>query len=444
MFGQRFDASGDPVGNEFQLNSFVTGGQYSPSISSLINGGFVATWTSYDQDGDNSGVFGQVFDASGTSLGDEFQVNTYIQSIQYNPSVASLSNGGFIITWISHGQDGSDKGVFGQRYGAGGSPEGSEFQINSYATSVQTAPEVSALPDGGFVVTWESSGQDGNGYGVFAKRFDLDGAPVGDEFQVNSTTLNQQNQPSIGVLSDGGLVVTWTSGFYNDPAGQDGDGTGIFGQRFDTTSQILVAAATATTTIDVTDANEAPVTVIDFASTAENASITFDVLANDSDSDGGTLSVTEAAIQSGAGGSVAVNGDNTLTFDPGANYHYLAEGQTVDVTIEYTVSDDQGGISSGTATVTVTGNNDGLVAVADANTVSEDTAPNPVSGNVLTNDTDADGDSLSVSEVNGIGGNVGQVVFGTYGTVTINADGSYSYTGASKNSLFFRGRLESA
>src|SRR5262249_13073191 len=80
------------------------------------------------------------------------------------------------------------------------------------------------------------------------------------------------------------------------------------------------------------------------------------------------------------------------------------------------------------ATPQIVNTNVAPVANPDTNSVTEDTAPNPVTGNVLTNDTDANGDTLSVSQVNGDSGNVGMAVSGTYGSVTINSDGSYSYT----------------
>src|SRR5262249_35022391 len=86
-----------------------------------------------------------------------------------------------------------------------------------------------------------------------------------------------------------------------------------------------------------------------------------------------------------------------------------------------------GGSAASTLTITVTGTNDPPVAEADANAVTED-ALDPVSGNVLDNDSDVDAtDQLTVSAVAGSAGNVGHTIDGTYGTLELNADGSYSY-----------------
>jgi VCBS repeat-containing protein len=96
------------------------------------------------------------------------------------------------------------------------------------------------------------------------------------------------------------------------------------------------------------------------------------------------------------------------------------------------MQDNEGVTSSSTATITVTGTNDAPVAVADAATaveaggVNNGTAGTDPSGNVLTNDTDIDnGDSRTVSAITG--GTLGVPLAGAYGSVTLNANGSYSY-----------------
>ena len=140
----------------------------------------------------------------------------------------------------------------------------------------------------------------------------------------------------------------------------------------------------------------------------------------------------------------------TLTIGADGSYSYavdqkaadsLAEGQQVDDNpFTYTVSD---GITTTTSTLTVTvfGTNDAPVAVADSNALDPVTEAgvNPgntpfagdptASGNVLGNDTDVDtGATKAVSAVNGVAGNVGASVGGTYGSVVIGADGNYTYT----------------
>ena len=114
---------------------------------------------------------------------------------------------------------------------------------------------------------------------------------------------------------------------------------------------------TGTLTVTIAGVNDAPVAVADSDTTGENAAVTIDVLANDSDvDDGATLTVTGASVGAGQG-SVAVVG-NQVEFDPGADFDYLAVGESTDVVIGYTIEDEHGASAGSTVTVTVTGTND--------------------------------------------------------------------------------------
>ncbi len=156
IFGRRFSAAGAPLGGEFQINSFTTGAQYRPAVASDASGNFVVVWQSLGQDGDLTGVFGQRFDAAGDPRGGEFQINSYTTGQQggdeEGPAVASDANGNFVVAWQSQGPDGSLYGVFGQRFDAAGSPRGGEFQINSFTTGSQQEPSVASDTAGNFVV----------------------------------------------------------------------------------------------------------------------------------------------------------------------------------------------------------------------------------------------------------------------------------------------------
>jgi Ca2+-binding RTX toxin-like protein len=92
--------------------------------------------------------------------------------------VAALADGGWVVTWASDGQDGSSGGVYGQRYTSGGVVSGPEFQVNAFTTGDQSNPSVTALSDGGWVVTWNSSEQDGSGYGIYSQRYSADGTAL--------------------------------------------------------------------------------------------------------------------------------------------------------------------------------------------------------------------------------------------------------------------------
>ena len=163
---------GNPVGPEFRVNAYTTSNQGLASVAADGAGNFVVVWTSNaSQDGSTYGIFGQRYAASGAPVGAEFRVNTYTTLDQSRQAIALDSSGNFVVVWQSAGQDGSGNGVFGRRYDAGGTPLGVEFRVNTYVTSDQTAPSVAADDSGDFVVVWTSAGQDGSNYGVFGQRY---------------------------------------------------------------------------------------------------------------------------------------------------------------------------------------------------------------------------------------------------------------------------------
>jgi len=163
---------------------------------------------------------------------------------------------------------------------------------------------------------------------------------------------------------------------------------------------------TATVTVTVEPVNDAPVAVDDSGTTPEDTAVVIPVLGNDTDADGGPFSVT--AVTAAANGLTTVNADGTITYTPSPDFN----GSD---TFTYTVEDGSGGSATATVTVIVEPANDGPMAVDDEVTIPQDT---PIVIPVLTNDTDIDGDPLTVTDV----------MDPANGSVTINADGTITYT----------------
>jgi large repetitive protein len=224
IIGQRYASSGSPLGPEFRVNTYTTSGQSRPEVASDASGNFVVVWSSFSQDGATYGVFGQRYAASGAPLGPEFSVNTYTPSEQFQPAVASDSSGNFVVVWESNGQDGSSWGIFGQRYASSGAPLGPEFRVNTFTTFNQEFARVASDGSGNFVVVWHSQYQDGSSYGVFGQRYASSGSPVGPEFRANTFTQLAQALPSVASDSAGNFVVAWQS--------DQLDYSDIFGQRY--------------------------------------------------------------------------------------------------------------------------------------------------------------------------------------------------------------------
>ena len=203
----------DPDGAEFRINVNTTAAALRSAVAADANGDFIVFWQGYEQDGSGSGVFGRRFDASGAPKGPEFRANSHTTGNQARPALALDPSGSFVVVWESEGQDGSDDGVFGQRFDASGTRQGPEFQVNTFTTGAQRFSAVAAGAGGGFVVVWQSEGQDGDSYGVFGQRFDAAGDPEGPEFRVNAFTTGFQARPAAAADASGNVIVVWTNDF---------------------------------------------------------------------------------------------------------------------------------------------------------------------------------------------------------------------------------------
>ncbi len=218
--GQRYASNGSPQGAEFQINTYTTNAVGTPSVAADLDGDFVVVWASigsYGPDQSSVSVQGQRFSSNGSPQGAQFQVNSSSLGAQVQPSVAADADGDFVVVWYSTDPtvgDASGWGVQGQRFASNGTAQGLEFPVNTYTTGNQFLPRVSAEANGDFVVVWQSagsSGTDSSGHSIQGRRYASNGSVVGGEFQVNSYTTNNQQEPSVASDSDGDFVVVWAS-----------------------------------------------------------------------------------------------------------------------------------------------------------------------------------------------------------------------------------------
>ena len=175
IFGQRYDSAGNRQGGEFQVDDPSTDYVSNPEVALDGAGNFVVVWK---RESANENVFARRFDSAGNPLGAQFQVNTYTGYRQYLPAVAADSAGDFVVAWSSRGQDGSGLGVFARRFDSAGNPQGGDLQVNTFTSGDQGypgGPDVTLDGTGNFVVVWDGYGA-GNSSGVFGQRFLASGA----------------------------------------------------------------------------------------------------------------------------------------------------------------------------------------------------------------------------------------------------------------------------
>ena len=185
-------------------------------------------------------------------------------------------------------------------------------------------------------------------------------------------------------------------------------------------------------------------TVDDSDSVAEHASVDTNVLANDKFADLPGAKVT--GVTQGQYGEVSINEDGTVKYTPKADW--LAEGEKLTDTYQYTVTTAAGNTETATVTITITGTNDAPLLNDDVRYVTEDAQDtntelphgssfdddntSKVTGNILDNDSDPDkADTLTVTEIKNSDGttvSAGGTITGKYGSLKVNNDGTYTYT----------------
>ena len=224
VFGQLLAGNGALSGGEFQANDYEQLDQKGPSPFALNTGFGVAWFGQTDMDDSGGGICGRLFDQQAKPAGGEFLVNSYTEYAQMEPAGAGAAGSGFMVAWESILQDGASGGVFGQRFSVQGTAAGSEFQVNTTTSNNQRGPAV-AGGDTGYVVLWESNQQDGSSWGIFGQRFNLQGVKQGIEFKVNTTVSGAQEDAAVAMCSSGDFVAAWKGV-------ATGTGTDIFAQRY--------------------------------------------------------------------------------------------------------------------------------------------------------------------------------------------------------------------
>jgi RHS repeat-associated protein len=207
VFGRRFDASGAPAGPDFRLNETTRGVQAGPTVSLDAQGSFVAAWQGRGP-GDHDGIFVRLFTAAGVARTGEILANSTTAGDQVEATLAHTPDGGFIVAWSGNGVGDFD-GIFWRRFTATGQAIGAEQRANSTTLHAQAHPSIAAGNDGSFVIVWSSRHQDGSDWGVFGQRFDANGNRVGSEFPVNSQSSGSQLQPSVAFDALGNFAVAW-------------------------------------------------------------------------------------------------------------------------------------------------------------------------------------------------------------------------------------------
>jgi VCBS repeat-containing protein len=288
--------------------------------------------------------------------------------------------------------------------------DGTTQQITITVNGANEAPSA--------IVTPASGAEDAAGIPIVLAGSDVDGSLA--SFTLTTLPLNGTLFYA-GKPVTAGMVIPASANSASLSFVPNANWNGSTSLTFSTTDNEGASSASATQSITVAAVNDAPVASNDTFSTSEDTPITFGVLGNDSDVDGDALTITQidgTAIAVGAsvnvaGGSITLNANGTLTFTPSLNYNGSPS-------FTYTVLDGHGGTANATVNGTVAPINDAPLAVNDSATTPINTALANIV--VLANDTDADGDALSVTGAT--------LANPALGSVSVNPDGTLNFAPA--------------
>jgi len=217
---QRFDPNGSGLGGPVTVDTELYDGRY-PEVAMDGTGRFAVTWM---RDRTNHPIVVRLFDAAGVPLTDPLEVNTASIASITRPSIAMNTLGCFVVAWDGHPARASEDDIYARLYDPNGVPRGEPFVVNTIRAGAQQWPQAAINDSNEFVLVWEhDTGDPTAATEIAARYFDRDGAPAGEQFQLNTYTPALQRYPDVAMAGEGLFLAVWESD------GQDGSGYGIFG-----------------------------------------------------------------------------------------------------------------------------------------------------------------------------------------------------------------------
>ena len=388
IFMRRFDSTGADMTGEVLVNTSTVDLNDTPKTTLLTSGGWVINWQRVTATG--TALFQRQFDSAGIPAGPEVVVDSMPGGQDERPATAGLADGGWIVAWAAFGLDGSGWSICQRRYDAAGNAVPTTLLlVNTHTVDDQRNPAIASLPNGGWVVVWQSENQDDSSFlsssGIYQQVFDIYGNPVGGEMLVNSQIVGNQANPTVTTLDDGAWIVSWQ----DDSVG----GTDIIQKKFE---PIHAAPEGQDKSIDIAAGDSHAFSASDFAFTdgdgdallsivmtgfvgnllLDGQAVAIGATINAADLDkmvwdadggpGGSISFKVIDSGSTAHGGVNMDDDaNTITFNVIASTAAIFGGD-----LAGTVSEDESTVISGTATVTDPDPGEGIFLAAPAGSLS--------------------------------------------------------------------------
>lgn len=215
---QRYSADSVAVGEPVRVSATSSGALAAPTMATLADGGYILAWQA-PAGGFGADINAQRYNSAGQAVGGVIRLNSVNADLR-EPDVIGLAGGGFVAVWQEYVM-GQGYDILMRRFDASGVAVGGAVRANATAAGDQVDPSISRMADGGFVIAWNSHGENG---GAYSRRFDSAGNPLADDVTLaTGLTAPERSMPVVTGLTGGGYVVAW--------AGNDASGWGVYHSR---------------------------------------------------------------------------------------------------------------------------------------------------------------------------------------------------------------------
>ena len=208
IYARGFDSDGTARFDTMTVNSVADRQQTNPKIAAAPDGRFVVVWENNTEAAPNYQVFARRFDADGTALSGDIQVNPNADGEHLFPAVAMDTDGGFVVVWQDDTDDNGWYQIHGRGFFADGRERLARFTVNTDDTGQQLRPDIAMDESGGFVVVFEDDSNKDDLYRILARGYNADGSGRFTDTRISVETPGQIH-PSVAMMPDGDWVATW-------------------------------------------------------------------------------------------------------------------------------------------------------------------------------------------------------------------------------------------